>query len=393
LLGGDADGDGICDDGNGSGVVGDAPCSCQPGSPASCAASCDDNCPWTANSDQLDVGRVGAQDLPDGIGDACQCLDVSDDGRANVLDSTWYRRAVTSHPPPLTAPQKCLGAGAATCDAGDVAPLRNALALVPPAAANVCAAAGACTASADCPPGISCDLAAQRCEKNDGQACVQDSQCLGDACCGERCATLASDVENCGGCNIVCTNSHGTRQCVSGACAPVCDHGFASCDGNLDNGCERLIPLCGNSCSVSAVGSFVADGSSCGIVTTRSGFGEASFSVTFGESAGLGCAPTSGLIELAVPSGIDFNLVVTAPAGVTCTHWNGVAYVPGCSGTNSTGQVERIRLVNPETCVLGLGDPASQTFSATADVRYFSGAFSGVSCDDWQLNVSVGSGC
>jgi hypothetical protein len=391
LLGGDGDGDGICDDGNGSGVVGDAPCSCQPGSPPSCAANCDDNCPWSANPDQLDVGRLGAPDLPDGIGDACQCFDVSNDGRGNVLDSVVYRRAVTSHPPPLAAPQKCLGAGAATCDAGDVAPLRNALALLPPAPANVCAAAGACTASADCPAGISCNLGAQRCEKNLGQACVQNGQCLSDGCCGQRCADLANDTANCGGCGLACTNPHGTTACVSGACAPTCAFGFAHCNGPLQIGCETDLSDClVNGCMPLALGSFVADGSGCAAAPmVTGGVSEGSAGVTFRENDSLGCAPTSGLIELVVPVGVDYDLVVTAPAGVTCTHWDGSAYVAGCSGSNRGSQVERIRLVSPEFCVLGVGDPVSQTFSATATVHYVAGA----SCQPWQFAVSAGSGC
>ena len=392
MLGGDGDGDGICDDGNGSSVVGDSPCSCQPGSPPSCTTACDDDCPWSANPDQLDQGRVGAPDLPDGIGDACQCLDVSDDGRADVLDAVLYRRAVMSQPPPLAAPRKCLGAGVSTCDAGDVTPLRNALALAFPPPANLCAAAGACTASADCPAGISCDLAAQRCEKNDGQACAQDSQCLADACCGQRCTTLASDIANCGSCDHPCYNPHGTTVCASGVCAPSCSYGYVSCDGRSDNGCETNLIICsGDGCPTSTVGSFAADGAGCAVVATTSGFGGGRLSVTFREAASSACAPTSGLIELSPASGVDFDVVVTVPAGVTCTHWDGRAYVPGCSGTNLGTQVERIRLVNPEPCPLGVGDLAAQTFSATVDVDFVSGTSCGPT--DWLVSVSAGSGC
>jgi hypothetical protein len=104
---------------------------------------------------------VADPDLPDGIGDACQCHDVSDDGRGNVLDSVLSARATASLLPDLAAPGKCSGPGPAACDAGDVASLRTALATPAPPPVASCLASGACTASADCPAGVSCDLAAQ----------------------------------------------------------------------------------------------------------------------------------------------------------------------------------------------------------------------------------------
>jgi hypothetical protein len=45
-----------------------------------------DNCPYTANPDQSDVGGLGQGVPPDGIGDECQCGDVSGDGTITNLD-------------------------------------------------------------------------------------------------------------------------------------------------------------------------------------------------------------------------------------------------------------------------------------------------------------------
>ncbi|MCB9728158.1 MAG: putative metal-binding motif-containing protein [Deltaproteobacteria bacterium] len=60
---------------------------------------------------------------------------------------------------------------------------------------------------------------------------------------------FASDVNNCGGCGKKCTNAHGQTLCAAGKCVPTCTLGYASCDSNPDNGCERSIwslDDCGN---------------------------------------------------------------------------------------------------------------------------------------------------
>jgi len=65
---------------------------------------------------------------------------------------------------------------------------------------------------------------------------------------------LQTDVQNCGSCNHVCVNPHGTTACVSGVCDPTCSAGWGDCDGDPDNGCERdlnTVTFCG-SCSIHA---------------------------------------------------------------------------------------------------------------------------------------------
>jgi len=81
LVGYDYDGDGIYDDGDNSGVIGDKPC-------PSYYPNCDDNCRMTANTDQNDIDG-------DGVGDVCDnCpadydpnqFDMDHDGVGDVCD-------------------------------------------------------------------------------------------------------------------------------------------------------------------------------------------------------------------------------------------------------------------------------------------------------------------
>jgi hypothetical protein len=66
-----------------------------------------------------------------------------------------------------------------------------------------------------------------------------DDDCDGDVDNG---FDLLNDVNNCGTCGHVCSLPNATAGCVNGQCTIVaCDEGWADCDGNPANGCERAI--------------------------------------------------------------------------------------------------------------------------------------------------------
>ena len=68
----DSDGDGVLDDGNGSGTPGDAPC------PDGVTTDCDDNCPLIVNADQGDDDGNGQGDRCDADDDGDSVPDTSD---------------------------------------------------------------------------------------------------------------------------------------------------------------------------------------------------------------------------------------------------------------------------------------------------------------------------
>ena len=81
---------------------GDHPCA------AGVITGCDDNCPGEPNPSQLDTGRVGPGG-GDGIGDACQCGDVNNNGSVTATDRTQLRQKLASTFAAVNARRKCGG--------------------------------------------------------------------------------------------------------------------------------------------------------------------------------------------------------------------------------------------------------------------------------------------
>ena len=104
-----------------------------------------DNCPVFINPFQEDTGGVaGLEDptgrQPDGIGDACQCGDNSDDGVVDLVDVVALARAFAGLPGPF-APEKCSIDSDPVCGGGDLQGLRAQLVAPTPSVAQTCQAA------------------------------------------------------------------------------------------------------------------------------------------------------------------------------------------------------------------------------------------------------------
>ncbi len=61
-----------------------------------------------------------------------------------------------------------------------------------------------------------------------------------ETCCGDTCADLSLDPENCGDCGTVCPDrDHSSPACDELGCDYDCDPGYDDCDGLETNGCEQ----------------------------------------------------------------------------------------------------------------------------------------------------------
>jgi hypothetical protein len=106
--------DSDCDDVPDDGTPGDI--SCVTGQ----TLDCDDNCPYAWNADQVDTGGIGVGSLPDGIGDECQCGDVSGDGRVSSVDVAIIMRALMLPPrATMVRPELCDVGGSLDCTSVD----------------------------------------------------------------------------------------------------------------------------------------------------------------------------------------------------------------------------------------------------------------------------------
>ena len=80
-----------------------------------------------------------------------------------------------------------------------------------------------------------------------------------EVACGQLCADLQVDPDNCGGCGISCVLPHAIAGCGAGECAlDGCELGWADCDDAIATGCETSVACndgssCATSCGTSGV--------------------------------------------------------------------------------------------------------------------------------------------
>ncbi len=88
-----------------------------------------DNCPFLANASQIDNGGLGFSTTPDGIGNACQCGDVTGEGQANDTDAAFIKRQALGLAAPLfLVPNNCDVTGDGFCNGSDATLVRHAAA-------------------------------------------------------------------------------------------------------------------------------------------------------------------------------------------------------------------------------------------------------------------------
>ena len=88
-----------------------------------------DNCPFLANASQADNGGLGFSATPDGIGNACQCGDVTGEGQVNDTDAAFIKRQALGLAAPLfLVPNNCDVSGDGDCNGTDATLIRHAAA-------------------------------------------------------------------------------------------------------------------------------------------------------------------------------------------------------------------------------------------------------------------------
>ena len=284
-----------------------------------------------------------------------------------------------------------------------------------------------CAHSSHCGGGYGCDLATGECFVQTGGPCDSDDDCLVGSCCDDICYDTLTNPAHCGECNRECLNPHGSTSCHAGECNPICDHRYASCDGDPATGCEQSLTTLehcgecdiecsrpqaevscatgtcttvgcelgyadcdgdtatgcethiapftntcdeaedlGNTCGNTICSSWCLTGTSWSTHTTVTGRGGHWFRLRVQDRCNHCTGEITARFSLGVPSGVDYDLHVYEACG---SHW--------ASSTEGPGNDERVRVSR------SANRWQDDSFDVWVEVRYVGGT----SCEDWVLIV------
>ncbi len=183
-------------------------------------------------------------------------------------------------------------------------------------------------ATATCSTGAckisTCNSGYSNCDGNDANGCETSTN---------------TNVNNCGGCNNVCSCPNGTPSCVNGACGcSACNAGTADCDGQVSNGCEVNTNTdatncggCGKVCN-STNGTPSCSGGSCSI-SCNSGYGDCNNSALDGCETQLNTLTNCGACGTSCSR---TNATATCTTG-SCQIASCNAGYGNCDGNNANG--------------------------------------------------------
>jgi hypothetical protein len=224
-----------------------------------------------------------------------------------------------------------------------------------------------------------CARGTWQCNAQGGVSCVGDTPNTPEVCdhvdnnCDGRIDegfNFSTDVNNCGDCNIRCTNPHGSISCQNGHCVPGCDWGAQDCNGNPNDGCERTVPTSSQCLAHYNIGSVRGDTGS-DHTGTFYGYGDAWLQVYISEDLHYPWDnDLSSRIDLISPPGVDMDLFVTC---VDCNH--------AATGYSVAGPGK------PDTVYEYHDDNTGESGHYLEIHVQFVSAGAGSSCDPWSLVV------
>jgi hypothetical protein len=217
-----------------------------------------------------------------------------------------------------------------------------------------------------------------------------------DCTAAAGCETTLGTTSNCASCGNTCTNAHGGTACTGMPgtydCAPTCASGFASCNGNPDDGCETPTTTltdcgaCGAPCSFANAAESCASGT-CTMGTCDAAFANCDAQAENGCETALGNVTHCNACGNACTNSHGTTSCTGAPGAFACTpvcdaNWGNCSNAnDGCetdlTTTENCGQCRRTCTGTTPFCVAGTGGAyncASQlNISYMADTDHTSG--------------------